>query len=180
VLISGVWLAILDLFTFIPAAFFSSLLFVVYAVSLCIYLSGIFVSASSLTGVSYIEIPAQYLPMHLASHIDIGRIHFRPDGGLSDDGDKKATAVNDDLVIGVIKNPDSVKSADTGDSVELRTARYESVDIVSHLPKNTFWNGIGITLAGMIMLILCFLATRLGFHLLRSFALWQFAILKNA
>ncbi|TDK66651.1 DUF1700 domain-containing protein [Sapientia aquatica] len=183
--ISAVWLAIVDLFAIIPTAIYSGLLSAFYAVSLVVYLTGIFVSATSLTGITYIEIPSQYLPLHFASHFDVGRIHFRPDS-LFDDGDNKAKidkSEKPDLTIGVLRTPQADKVGDANgaaDEADHRKPQYDSLDIVSRLPKNTFWNGLGITFAGMVMLVLCFLATRLGFRLLRSFALWQFNILKNA
>lgn len=154
--ISGAGLAVLDLILLIPASIYAVLLSAFYIVSLAVYLSGIFVSASSLAGVNYIDIPAHALLSKLATkgttHLSLGSIDIEPaDIGLESDDE-----------------PSDAAKPDRG------------FHIATHVDKSSIWKGLSTTVAGMLLLVLCLLTTRFTFRLLRQFVAWHFSVLKNA
>ncbi|PRC93725.1 DUF1700 domain-containing protein [Solimicrobium silvestre] len=164
--LSGVGLILMDFFLLIPATLYFSLLSVFYALALVAYLTGIFVSASSLAGVSFIDIPAHRIPnfisMHGTTHLDLNDIEIVPT--LISSADLPTKAMEERLL-------------------GFNHAHFlhdQGLHIATNLNKNTLWNGIGITLAGMLLMLCCFLATRFTFRMLRRFAAWHFSVLKNA
>lgn len=162
--ISGVGLAVLDLILLIPASLYATLLCAFYIVSIAVYLSGIFVSASSLAGVNYIDIPAHALLSKLATtHISIGSLDIEP-GDIGTDSDDEPAGLNQS------------ESAEQGTHFK----RDRGFHIATHIDKSSIWKGVSTTLAGMLLLVLCMLTTRFTFRLLRQFVAWHFSVLKNA
>ncbi len=165
--ISGAGLALLDLILLIPASVYATLLWAFYIVSIAVYLSGIFVSASSLAGVNYIDIPAHALLSKLATkgttHISIGSMDIEP-ADIGTDSDDEPAGLNQ------------------SESVEQGThfKRDRGFHIATHIDKSSIWKGVSTTLAGMLLLVLCMLTTRFTFRLLRQFVAWHFSVLKNA
>ncbi len=164
--ISGVGLAIMDFFLFFPGLIYLVVLAVTYLAALIVYFAGIFVTASSLAGVNYVDIPAHYLPhdfsMKGSTHLDIGNIDIVPTEVFNED--KSATPA-----------PKEPTSADLPQVVHDR-----AYHVATHLSKSTIWKGISTTLSGMVLLVLCFLATRFTYSMLRQFVTWHFTVLKNA
>lgn len=162
--ISGVGLALMDFFLLIPATIYLVVLTAFYTVSLAVYLSGIFVSASSLAGVNYIDVPTPTLFEHVnlkgSTRLNIGSVDIVP---------TDLTVLAEDK-----KNPAEAEP------VPAHFLRDRGLHIATHINKNSLWKGISTTLAGMLMLVLCLLATRYSFRVLRQFAVWHFAVLKNA
>ena len=162
--ISGVGLAFMDIFLLGPAMVYSALLAAFYVVALVVYLTGIFVSASSLAGVNYIDVPAHYLlngfSMRGHTRFDLGDIDIVPtELGNDDVSEKNAEEVS-------IESPHFFHD--------------RGFHIATHLSKDSIWKGMSTTLAGMVLLVLCFLATRFTFRVLRQFVAWHFTVLKNA
>jgi len=164
---SGLGLAVMDFFLLIPGAIYLALMLAFYIASLAVYLSGIFVSASSLAGVNYIDIPAYYLmndhSVKGTTHLDIGSVEIdSTDIGSEPEAEKQSWA--------------DTNSADHPPHF----LRDKGFHIATHINQGSLWKGIGSTMAGMLMLVLCLLATRFTFGLLRQFVAWHFSVLKNA
>ncbi|MET3108907.1 putative membrane protein [Oxalobacteraceae bacterium GrIS 2.11] len=165
--ISGIGLMVMDLFLLVPAAIYCAVLSAFYLAALLVYLAGIFISASSLAEVKYIDVPAHYFSNEFAmkgsTHLKIADIDIVP-AELAD-GDDLAKAGSDD------ESPEQHPH---------HFLRDQGFHVATHLDKNTFWKGLATTLAGMLFLVLCFLATRFTFRMLRQFVAWHFSLLKNA
>ena len=171
--VSGVGLVFLDILLLGPAAIYSALLAAFYVVALLVYLTGIFVSASSLAGVSYIDVPAHYLLNNFAvkgyTHFDLADMDIVPTDLTNDDASPTAAGVT-----GV---------AEDSDHVQIHSPSFfhgNGFHIATHLNKDSIWKGISTTLAGIVLLVLCFLATGFTFRKLRQFVVWHFSVLKNA
>jgi uncharacterized membrane protein len=165
---SGVGLAFMDFFLLIPATIYSAVLLAFYLASLLVYLSGIFISASSLAQVSYIDVPVHYFlndtSLKGSTHLNLGNIEIvSADISKDDDESKKAS-------------PDPEHPTKHFGHF----LRDQGFHIATHISKYSVWKGIGTTLAGMLMLTFCFLATRFTFRILKQFASWHFTVLKNA
>ena len=164
--ISGFGLLVMDLFLLIPAAAYFALFFVGYVVALLIYLAGIFQSASSLAGVNYIDVPAHYfangITMNGSTHLIIRDIDIVPLALLKEDGQDRLK-----------------KNAHSSSTYDQHLINDRGFRIVTHINQQSIWEGVGTTLIGMMMLILCFFATRLTFLKLRQFAVWHFVVLKR-
>jgi len=165
--ISGAGLMVLDLILLIPATVYATLLCAFYIVSLAVYLSGIFVSASSLAGVNYIDIPAHELLSKMAmsgtTHISLGSIELVPADIGQDSDDEQPGA---DQAESARRDPDATPE--------------RGFHIATHVDKSSIWKGISTTVAGMLLLAFCLLTTRFTFRLLRQFVAWHFTVLKNA
>ena len=164
---NGVGLVLMDVVLCIPAMIYLALLSAFYIAALVVYLTGIFVSASSLAGVNYIDVPAHYLLHDMAmkgsTHLNIGNIDIVPTELVKEDGPVVPEA-------GQGPGPDHSP----------HFLHDRGFHIATHLNKNTIWKGTSTTLAGMVLLVLCFLATRFTFRMLRQFVAWHFTVLKNA
>jgi uncharacterized membrane protein len=164
---NGVGLALMDFLLCIPAMIYLALLSAFYIAALIVYLTGIFVSASSLAGVNYIDVPAHYLlhdfAMKGSTHFNIGNIDIVPTELVKED----------EPVL-----PEASKEPGADHTPHFLHDR--GFHIATHLNKETIWKGISTTLAGMVLLVLCFLATRFTFRMIRQFVAWHFSVLKNA
>ena len=164
---SGVGLVVMDIFLCIPAAIYACALFAFYCAALVVYLVGIFFSASSLAGVNYFDVPARYFlhngAMRGSTHLTIGAIDIVPTELINND---ERTPV------------DAPQSGDVEHTQHFLHER--GFHVATHVGRGTIWKGLGTTLAGMVLLVLCFLATRFTFRLVRQFAAWHFSVLKNA
>jgi len=164
---SGLGLVVMDFFLLIPGAIYLALMIALYAGSLAVYLSGIFVSASSLAGVNYIDVPAYYLmndhSVKGTTHLDIGSVEIESTDISAEHGADK-------------------KTQSDGNSADHppHFLRDKGFHIATHIGRGSLWKGVSSTLAGMMLLVLCLLATRFTFGLLRQFVAWHFSVLKNA
>lgn|GEM_PF-6632393 len=169
--LSGVGLLLMDIFLLGPAMVYSALLATFYAVALAVYLTGIFVSASSMAGLNYIDVPARYLLNNFTtkgySHLDLDNIDIAPLGLISDDALPKVADTTDPT-----NNQDQLQSPSS--------FHERGIHFATHLNKDSIWKGIGTTLAGMVLLVLCFLSTGFTFRKLRQFVAWHFTVLRNA
>lgn len=163
--VSGLGLAAMDLLLVGPAIIYTFVLGLFYAVSLAIYLSGIFVSAASLAQVNYIDLPTEYLT-----------------GAFNFDGRDSLKFANVEIVPDEIADVDAAATPTpgAGNDLLLHSLHHKNFHIATKINQQTIWKGLGTTVAGMVLLILCLLATRLSFRAVRRFAAWHFSVLKNA
>ena len=164
---SGAGLALLDLFLLIPASVYFSVLGAFYLAAGAVYLSGIFISASSLAGVNYIDIPAHTIlnqfTMKGSTNISLGTIDIEP------------------AFIGVEADTAQSEPDQTGSATHpSHFMRDRGFHIATHINHSTIWKGLSTTVAGMLLLVLCLLATRFTFRQLKRFAGWHCTVLKNA
>ena len=164
---SGFGLLMLDLFLLIPGMAYLALLMTFYFCGALIYLAGIFQASASLAGVNFIAGPAYYFPGDMSlkgsTHVTIADIDIVP----SD------LAGNDE--------PDRARETPEQPAVRDASPLHErGIHIATHLDKRSIWKGIGTTLSGMLILVLCLLATRFTFRMVKQFASWHFSVLKSA
>ena len=165
--ISGAGLALLDFLLLAPATLYFILLGAFYLVAAAVYLSGIFISASSLAGVNYIDIPAYYLLDAVgtkgSTKINLGNIDIEPTYiGIDVDAEKR------------------LPELDKADNHAPHFMRDRGFHIATHVNHTTIWKGISTTVAGMLLLVLCLLTTRFTFRQIKQFVVWHFTVLKNA
>ncbi len=168
VVMAGAGLAVLDFFLLIPASFVGFLLTSLFLLGSGAYLGGIFVTVSSLVGVNYIEVPQSYFPAAMFSHVDIGSVRIDPDVIVVDTPVLAMPHSSTNIT------PDIIAFEDAGQHQK------QTLHIATNLHKNAVWNGLGITLTGMMLLVLGLLAVRLSFRLLGRFIGWHLFTLKNA
>lgn len=179
---TGFCLLIMDLFILIPASVCAALLSLFYALAATVYLVGIFISASSLAGVNYVEVPNQYFPVGIFKHVEIGSFRIDP-SPLTPEQQSPEPASTPHFISSI--NPGILvfeyAPAAVADAIQPATMKdkTQSLHIAANWTKNAFWCGIAVILAGMVLLVLCLLATRLAFRLLHRLALWHFNTLKN-
>ncbi len=173
--VSGLGLLLLDLILVVPAIVYSALLGAFYFVALLVYLSGIFISTASLAKVSYIDVPTQNILSGVNfndhSHITIGDVEITPE--VSDDPD-------------LVEDRSDVANAAKGEAdpqgepaLPIHLLRDQNFHISTHVNNRTIWRGIATTVAGMVLLVLCLLATRFSFRTLKHYVIWHFTVLRN-
>jgi uncharacterized membrane protein len=175
--LNGIGLVVMDVLLCVPAVVYAAVLVVFYVAALAMYLSGIFMTSSSLAGVNYIDVPAHYLLRDLdmkgSTHFNFGSIDIVPTE-LVEDGDTSKPASVDSG-----GNNSGEAHPEANDHAQ-HFLRDRGFHIATHIHKGTVWEGVSVTVAGMLFLLLCLLATRFSFLMFRQFIRWQFAVLKNA
>ena len=165
--ISSFGLMILDLFLFIPGMAYFAVLMAFYFLGCLIYLAGIFQTSAGLAGVNFIDVPANYfsndMVMKGSTHLNIADIDIVPSQVFEGEEQKISNG-----------NPEQTVGHD------MHYMHDRGFHIATHLGKNSVWKGVGTTLSGMLMLVLCLLATRFSIQMLKQFASWHFTVLKSA
>ena len=152
--INGLGLALLDFLLLGPVALGLTVLASLYLGAGLIYLSGIFVSAANLAGVDTIDVPAQFLAREFdvrgSTHLEMGNLEIVPQQIM-------------------------ISARDGSGAVPV-----PGFHLVARPQTLPVWRGLGMTLAGMLMLTLCFWSTGAGLRRFKQFAVWHVSVLKNA
>jgi uncharacterized membrane protein len=175
-LVSGVGLAIFNLFMIVPAMVYSALLFSLYVAALAFYLGGVAITASGLAGNGelLLDLPSHYLQVddgddgakrQLRVQIDETGIHVHEEGADARPTDDDATRDRSRLRRGA--------SVVAGNTLHITT----DMDADSRTTQTLF--GFGMVLGGIALFLLSLVVTRYTFVGIKRYIQMNFSLLKG-
>jgi uncharacterized membrane protein len=175
-LVSGVGLAIFNLFMIVPAMVYSALLFSLYVAALAFYLGGVAITASGLAGNGelLLDLPSHYMQVddggdgakrQLRVQIDETGIHVHEEGADARPTDDDATRDRSRLRRGA--------SVVAGNTLHITT----DMDADSRTTQTLF--GFGMVLGGIALFLLSLVVTRYTFVGIKRYIQMNFSLLKG-
>lgn len=165
-LVALIGLLVFNLFMVIPAIVYVSLLCASYAVALLLYVAGIGMTAASLSGVQQfsVALPAAY--------------YHAMDGDIDMDGLRSGEPLRVDISQhGILIDQDGAPAPAARDAGTSADGRLR-LEIDNHLTIGDVWQGIGILLGSILLLLFSMVLTKYSFFGLRQYLRWNLAQLK--
>jgi uncharacterized membrane protein len=184
VFISGIGLAVFNLFMIIPAILYGVMLMVLYVAALASYFGGIVMTAGSLAGVDELAFrtPFEQVLMIGPDELRAGRaarLHI----GIGDSGIHIERG-DDEVAEAATVPPPAATKAPAESAPSASTASSSTSKIVIEEPDDgsalQTMRAIGLTLGGILLLLLCFVITRYTWIGLKRYVRMNIAALQEA
>lgn len=181
-LVALIGLMVFNLFMFIPAVVYFSLLCSSYVVALSLYVAGIGVTAASLSGVDHFSIDVPYQSHHAIRHghhkvmSNLQHENVRVDiteSGILIDGEKASPDTEVAEAAGFIKVDSNTAAGSLPASVVEAGKKELHIEVGNHFHVSKALMGIGMIIGSVLLLMLSMFMTKYTFIGVRNYLRWN-------